>query len=109
MVRARKLDPAEAAIARTVYGSVLPFDRIYLTDLDLGGAVTLAGMDLNTGKFDYTINWVDGFGGITGFAERCDADPRAVPCLAGQNGAWPTFYMGQSIWLYGPVDLGAAV
>ncbi|PSJ39547.1 peptidoglycan-binding domain-containing protein [Allosphingosinicella deserti] len=99
MVRTRKLDSAEIAIARSVYASVLPFDRIYITDLDLGGAVTLAGMDLRTGKFDYTINWVEGFGGITGFADRrATLVHELCHVWQGEHGVWPTFYMGQSIW-----------
>lgn len=99
MVSARKLDSAEIAIARTVYASVLPFERIYITNLDLGGAVTLAAMNLSTGKFDYTINWVEGFGGITGFPNRrATLVHELCHVWQGENGVWPTFYMGQSIW-----------
>ncbi len=99
MVNARKLNSAEMAIARSVYTNVLPFDRIYLTDLNLGGAVTLASMDLQTGKFDYTINWVDGFRGGTGDAEmRATLIHELCHVWQGEHGVWPTFYMGQSIW-----------
>jgi hypothetical protein len=45
MVEARKLTAAEMQLARTVYAASIPFDRVYLTNLDLGSAVTLAGMD----------------------------------------------------------------
>ncbi len=70
MVEARKLTAAEMQLARTVYAASIPFDRVYLTNLDLGSAVTLAGMNGSTGEFDYTVNWKDGFGGVTTDRER---------------------------------------
>jgi hypothetical protein len=99
MVQARRLNTAEQNLARTVYADTLPFDRIYITDLNLGGAVTLAGMDLRTRKFDYTINWVDAFGGVMAFADRRSTLIHELCHVwQGENGVWPTFYMGQSIW-----------
>lgn len=99
MVQPRKLDADEQKLAKSVYGDTLPFDRIYITDLDLGGAVTLAGMDLRTRQFDYTINWVDGFGGIMRFADRKSTLIHELCHVwQGENGTWPTFYMGQSVW-----------
>lgn len=99
VVRTRHLAPAEVALANSVYASTLPMDRILVTDLDLGGAVTLAGMDTSTGKFDYTINWVEAFGGIVDFAgRRSTLIHELCHVWQGENGAWPTFYMGQSMW-----------
>jgi hypothetical protein len=99
MVQARKLDADEQKLAKSVYGDTLPFDRIYITDLDLGGAVTLAGMDLSTRKFDYTINWVDAYGGVTRFPDRrATLIHELCHVWQGENGVWPTFYMGQSLW-----------
>lgn len=99
MVRTRHLAPAEIALAQTVYASTLPFDRIFITDLDLGGAVTLAGMNLSTRKFDYAINWVEAFGGIVDFpGRRSTLIHELCHVWQGENGAWPTFYMGQSLW-----------
>lgn len=99
MVQARNLTAAEIRLARTVYGSTLAEDRIYFTDLDLGGAVTLAGMNLDTGRFDYTINWVDGFRGVLNDPSlRSTFIHELCHTWQGENGAWPTFYMAQSIW-----------
>lgn len=99
MVQVRKLTAAEMGLARTVYASTIPFDRLYLTNLDLGSAVTLAGMDLSTGKFDYTVNWREGFGGIMTDAERrATLIHELCHVWQGENGVWPTFYMGQSLW-----------
>ncbi|WP_162527191.1 peptidoglycan-binding domain-containing protein [Sphingomonas solaris] len=99
MVRARQMAPAEIALAQSVYASTLPFDRIFITDLDLGGAVTLASMEDNAPRFDYAINWVEGFGGIVDFAARRSTLIHEL-CHAwqGENGVWPTFYMAQSMW-----------
>jgi len=99
MFKARRLTTAEKDLARTVYASTIPFDRVYLTNLELGSAVTLAGMDLSTGRFDYTINWTDGFGGIMTDAERrATLIHELCHVWQGENGIWPTFYMGQSLW-----------
>jgi hypothetical protein len=99
MVRERRLNGTEIEIANSVYASVLPYDRIYITDLELGGAVTLAGMDLRTQKFDYTINWTSGFANITDSAyRRSTLIHELCHVWQGENGVWPTFYMGQSIW-----------
>lgn len=99
MVEARKLTATEMQLARTVYAASIPFDRIYLTNLDLGSAVTLAGMDGSTGKFDYTVNWKDGFGGVmTDKERRATLIHELCHVWQGENGVWPTFYMGQSIW-----------
>lgn len=99
MFKARRLTAAEKDLARTVYASTIPFDRVYLTNLELGSAVTLAGMDLSTGRFDYTINWTDGFGGIMTDAERrATLIHELCHVWQGENGIWPTFYMGQSLW-----------
>lgn len=70
VVRTRHLTLTEIAFAQTSYASTLPLDRIFITDLDSGGAVTLAGVDLFTRKFDYTIKWVKAFGGIVDFSNR---------------------------------------
>jgi hypothetical protein len=73
---------------------------VYVTNLNLGGPVTLAGMDLTTGKFDYTINWVEAF--ADGVMDIPDSRSTFIHELChvwqGENGAWPTFYMAQSIW-----------
>lgn len=99
MFKARRLTIAERDLARTVYASTIPFDRVYVTNLELGSAVTLAGMDLSTGRFDYTINWTDGFGGIMTDAERrATLIHELCHVWQGENGIWPTFYMGQSLW-----------
>lgn len=99
MVRSRALTAAETELARGVYGATIPIDRVFITDLDLGGAVTLAGMDLDTRKFDYTINWVEAFGGIVDFASRRSTFIHELCHVwQGENGVWPTFYMGQSVW-----------
>lgn len=99
MVQARKLDSAERQLAASVYADTIPFDRVYVTDLNLGGAVTLAGMNLSTRKFDYTINWVEAYGGVVDFAERRSTLIHELCHVwQGENGVWPTFYMGQSIW-----------
>jgi len=99
MVQARKLDSAERLLASSVYADTIPFDRVYITDLDLGGAVTLAGMDLATRKFDYTINWVEAFGGVVDLPRRRSTLIHELCHVwQGENGVWPTFYMGQSIW-----------
>lgn len=99
MVQTRRLTVSEIALAREVYAAALPFERIFITDLDLGGAVTLAGMDLATRRFDYTINWIEAFGGIVDFASRRSTFIHELCHVwQGENGVWPTFYMGQSIW-----------
>ena len=99
MVQVRKLVAAEMQLARTVYASAIPFDRVYITDLSLGSAVTLAGMDLSTGKFDYTVNWPDGFDRIMTAADRrATLIHELCHVWQGENGIWPTFYMGQSLW-----------
>jgi hypothetical protein len=97
-VQGRKLISAEIELARTVYRDTIPFSRVYITDLDLGGAVTLAGMNLSTRRFEYTINWVEGFGGVMKAADlRSTLIHELCHVWQGENGAWPTFYMGQSI------------
>ncbi len=99
MVEMRKLTSSETELARTVYASAIPFDRVFITDLELGSAVTLAGMDVSSGKFDYTINWRDGFGGImTDPERRATLIHELCHVWQGENGVWPTFYMGQSLW-----------
>jgi hypothetical protein len=61
--------------------------------------VTLAGMDLSTRKFDYTINWVEAFGGIVDFpGRRSTLIDELCHVWQGENGAWLTFHMGQSLW-----------
>ncbi|MGY4398797.1 hypothetical protein ACVWZA_004007 [Sphingomonas sp. UYAg733] len=99
MVQNRKLTAGEMQLARTVYASAIPFDRVFITNLELGSAVTLAGMNPSSGRFDYTVNWKDGFGGIITDSERCATLIHELCHVwQGENGVWPTFYMGQSLW-----------
>jgi hypothetical protein len=97
VVEARKLNSAERQLAATVYHDTLPFDRIYITNLDLDAPVTLAGVNLSNRKFDYTINWVDAFGDILSDAgRRATFIHELCHVWQGEHGLWPTFYMGQS-------------
>ena len=103
MVEARKLTAAEMQLARTVYAASIPFDRVYLTNLDLGSAVTLAGVNGSTGKFDYTVNWKEGFGGVmTDKERRATLVHKLLPCVAGRE-------RGLADILHGSIHLVTAV
>jgi len=99
MFSEKRLNGDEIKIATTVFGSVLPFERIYLTDINLGGAVTLAGINVFNGKFDYKINWPKGFVEIASIPDhRATLIHELTHVWQGENGLWPTVYIGQSIW-----------
>lgn len=82
MVQERKMTAGELGLARAVYASTTPFDRVFVTNLELGFAVTLAGMDPSSGKFDYTINRNDGLAGVIADAER------GVTLAGGDQSRW---------------------
>ncbi len=98
-VRARPLTPQEVADARWVYLDVLPYDRIQITDLELGSAVTLAGRSLTDSTFYYTINWGKRVFevGARAAGELSTFIHELCHVWQGENGVYPTFYMGQSI------------
>ncbi len=78
MVQMRTLTSGETEPARTVYASAIPFGRVFITDLELGSAVTFAGINAASGKFDYTIDWQDGSACIMTDAERRATLMRAI-------------------------------
>ena len=99
MVQVRSLTDAEIILARGVYGSTIPFDRVTVTDLNLGGAVTLAGRNSLLERFSYTINWVAGFGGIMDSSNRrATLIHELCHVWQGENGIWPTVYIAESAW-----------
>lgn len=55
MSRYRNLMAQEVADARPVFGDAVPYDRVRISDIGSGGAVTLAGRGLTDSRFSYTI------------------------------------------------------
>ncbi|MGH6614967.1 peptidoglycan-binding domain-containing protein [Sphingomonas sp.] len=99
MGRLRLLSAQERSLASSVYGTSLPYDRVYISDWKIGStAVTLAGVNLADGRFIYRICWPQGFLNImNSLALRTTLIHELCHVWQGHHGVWPTFYMGQSI------------
>ncbi len=95
----RRLSGQEQALAQSVYERTLPYDRIFISDWQIGDTpVTLAGVDVADGRFSYRICWPDG---LVNTMRNPDTRATLIHELChvwqGHHGVWPTVYMGQSI------------
>lgn len=99
MVVGRRLTGAELALARSVFADSIPYDRVAITNLNLGGAVTLVDMGLDGKGPIYTINWSDGYQTTQRPADRpATLIHELTHVWQGHNGLLPPLYMGQSMW-----------
>lgn len=96
----RPLTSAERAVVRAVFADSVPYDRVRICDLDLGGPVALAGRGLRSSDYTYAICW-----GRRGFqADLSDPATRATlvhemtHMWQGHNGRHPLAYIAQSAW-----------
>jgi hypothetical protein len=99
----RLLTQAEIAIARSVFGSTLPYDRIYISTIDLGGAVTVGDMfvGVRNGKpfagGIYCIAWPEAFSRPVGSQQITSVLIHELTHVwQGENGVYPAAYMAQS-------------
>ncbi len=99
MESTRPLTAQEIALARTVFKSSVPYDRVAISDWKIGNtAVTLSGLNLSDRRFSYRICWPVGFRNIMNSAfRRATLIHELTHVWQGAHGVWPTFYMGQSI------------
>lgn len=111
MADARNLTTVEIADARAVFGNAVRYGNVQISNLDLGGAVTLAGRGLLDGTFHYQICWgprvyqlgVRSAGVLATFIHEM------THVWQGENGMYPTFYMGQSIVAQLHAGIGDAI
>ncbi len=99
----RLLRSEEVTLAQTVFGRTIPYNRIYISDIDLGGAVTVADMfSLERGIIvpkatRYFLCWKDGF--ISAIKNR-EIQSVFIHELThvwqGERGIVPVEYMGRS-------------
>ncbi len=95
----RPLTTAEVALARTVFGNSIAYDRVAITTFDLGAPVTLMDAARDGKGPLYLINWVEGF--------RTTLTPQDRPATLihelthvwqGQHGTLPPLYIAQAAW-----------
>ena len=99
LVEGRLLNPREHALARSVFAESIPYDRVVITNLNLGGAVTLVGPGRSGEGPLYTINWVDGYLTTQAPPDRpATLIHELTHVWQGYNGVMPALYMGQSAW-----------
>ncbi len=97
----RPLDPWERALAHSVFRTSIPYDRVFLTDFGLGGAVTLCHLSPKWPAL-YAISWKAGL-----LTTRAPADQPATliheltHVWQGENGVAPGAYMLQSVLAQG--------
>lgn len=93
----RPLTGAEVALAQTVFGHSIRFDRVAITTFDMGAPVTLMDMARDGNGPLFLINWPDGF--------RSTFIPADSPATLihelthvwqGQHGAFPPLYIAQA-------------
>lgn len=99
MARFRNLTPQEVADARPVFRDTVPYERIQISDIGSGGAVTLAGRGLTDSRFVYTICWGSRVFelGVQGARQLHTLIHELTHVWQGENGIYPTFYMAQSV------------
>lgn len=97
MVAGRKLFQSERALGHSVFGVTIPFDRVFIGNLNLGSAVTKAGWSLSRKQWVYEILWPSIFGrGPTNPLQEAIFIHELVHVWQGENGLFPHAYMGQS-------------
>lgn len=97
MVAGRKLLQSERALGHSVFGVTIPFDRVFIGNLDLGSAVTKAGWSLSRKQWVYEILWPEIFASGPGnAAQKAVFIHELVHVWQGENGLFPHAYMGQS-------------
>ncbi|WP_420822873.1 peptidoglycan-binding domain-containing protein [Sphingomonas solaris] len=89
----------EIALAQTVFGHSIQYDRVAITTFDMGAPVTLMDMARDGNGPLFLINWPDGF--------RSTFIPADSPATLihelthvwqGQHGTFPPLYMAQAAW-----------
>jgi hypothetical protein len=100
----RLLKPAEIAFAATVFGNKIPYARVYISDIDLGGAVTLGDqfVFVRDGKFQtedrYCICWPAAYtSALSSPAIAGTLIHELTHVWQGAHGVYPAVYMGQSV------------
>ncbi len=103
-MKTRSLTSAEISLARTVFGNTLPYDQIYFSDIDLGGAVTAGDkfVGVQNGRLYtknlYCIFWPEAFKNpLASNNVKSVFIHELTHVWQGQNGIYPAVYMGQSL------------
>lgn len=95
----RSLTGAEVALARTVFGDSIAYDRVAITTFDMGAPVTLMDTALDGMGPLFLINWVDGFRTTLSPADRpATLIHELTHVWQGQHGLVPPLYMAQAAW-----------
>lgn len=96
----RPLTFPELAVVRPIFAESVPYDRVRICDLDLGGSVALAGRGLLSRDYAYAICWGPGgfLADLANLTTRATLVHELTHVWQGHNGRHPLAYIGQSAW-----------